>query len=89
MLRIVSAAAGALAGFAMAVAFRPTLFGETAPLAVVLSEDTLDEPYRNLILQNLLLAMAAGSVAGILLLPTFLRRVQPAVPAPPLRRPQG
>lgn len=78
MLRIISAAAGALAGFAVGVAFRPTVFGEKVPLDVILSDDILDEPYRDLILQNLLLAMVAGAVVALLLLPSLVGRWLPA-----------
>jgi hypothetical protein len=78
MLRIISAAAGALAGFAVGVAFRPTVFGEQVPLDVILSDDVFDEPYRDLILQNLLLAMAAGSAVALLLLPSLVGRWLPA-----------
>lgn len=90
MLRIISAAAGALAGFAVGVAFRPTVFGEKVPLDIILSDDILDEPYRDLILQNLLLAMAAGSAVAFILLPSLVERWLPASSAArpgPFRRP--
>lgn len=66
MVRILLAAAGAVAGLLLGAAIRPSIFGEPVPYGVILSNLPMDAPFRAQILQTFLLTIAGGVTVALL-----------------------